>query len=197
MQLLRTCTDAHLCIVTSRIFKKKKSKSVGKVRDFQNWRLNSVPFRRYDCCSFSSSRKTTLQSFIYFTFSWNDIKSDFSLVNSIMCLGRNAAILSWWKFLCSSFRRVSLHSKYEPGKQRFQFKIKNNGKRLSKLSQIIIVFIYLIIYLQYNFCAKVEHQYSELSYFIYYSELLSYSCYKLTSSASDTRYFYKPFLFTE
>ena len=45
-------------------------------------------------------------------------------------------------------------------KQRFQFKIKNNGGRLSKLSWIII--IYLFIYLQYNFCAKVERQYSEL-----------------------------------
>ena len=47
-------------------------------------------------------------------------------------------------------------------KQGFQFKIKNNGGRLSKLSWIIIVFIYLFIYLQYNFCAKVERQYSEL-----------------------------------
>ena len=47
-------------------------------------------------------------------------------------------------------------------KQGFQFKIKNNGWRLSKLSWIIIVFIYLFIYLQYNFCAKVERQYSEL-----------------------------------
>ena len=46
--------------------------------------------------------------------------------------------------------------------QGFQFKIKNNGGRLSKLSWIIIVFIYLFIYLQYNFCAKVERQYSEL-----------------------------------
>ena len=47
-------------------------------------------------------------------------------------------------------------------KQGFQFKIKNNGGRLSKLSWIINVFIYLFIYLQYNFCAKVERQYSEL-----------------------------------
>ena len=47
-------------------------------------------------------------------------------------------------------------------KQGFQFKIKNNGGRLSKLSWIIIVFFYLFIYLQYNFCAKVERQYSEL-----------------------------------
>ena len=47
-------------------------------------------------------------------------------------------------------------------KQGFQFKIKNNGGRLSKLSWIIIVFIYLFTYLQYNFCAKVERQYSEL-----------------------------------
>ena len=47
-------------------------------------------------------------------------------------------------------------------KQGFQFKIKNNGGRLSKLSWIIIVFIYLFIYLQYNFCTKVERQYSEL-----------------------------------
>ena len=47
-------------------------------------------------------------------------------------------------------------------KQGYQFKIKNNGGRLSKLSWIIIVFIYLFIYLQYNFCAKVERQYSEL-----------------------------------
>ena len=72
----------------------------------------------------------------------------------LSCLGGNSFAPVFGGFLYTVSTKLV--------KQGFQFKIKNNGGRLSKLSWIIIVFIYLFIYLQYNFCAKVERQYSEL-----------------------------------
>ena len=72
----------------------------------------------------------------------------------LSCLGGNSFAPVFGGFLYTVSTNLE--------KQGFQFKIKNNGGRLSKLSWIIIVFIYLFIYLQYNFCAKVERQYSEL-----------------------------------